>query len=146
MAAPIKLLYGFFCEHLRTEAGGQTTAIGLWGTECRLQSDPPFLLRSLSFHAYLENPDQAPLNGHATFDIPGMGISPVIPIKMEGQGGMVGNNINLAVGPILIPHSGTVKVCLHMDADPPLDQEFTLRINFMPPAPRVETEASQLKA
>ena len=26
-----EILYGFFCEHVRSEPGGKVTAIGLWG-------------------------------------------------------------------------------------------------------------------
>jgi len=129
----VRIIYGFFCEHLRQEASGQTTAIGLWGTEWRIATAGPVTAPSLSFHAFVTNPKQIPISGNATFQLPGVDQKIEIPLNIQIAEGMTGHNINLTIGNVPIAKPGQATVRLQFNCEPPIDEEFSLEIRFIPP-------------
>jgi hypothetical protein len=85
---------------------------------------------SLGFHAYLYNPDQVPLSGVAEFILPGMANTPSMPLEITPEPWTSGHNINLGIGNIPISAPGTIKLRLRLNADPPIDEEFSLDVKF----------------
>jgi hypothetical protein len=89
-----EILHGFFCESVRDEVGGRTTAIGIWGVRCRIQANPPASI-PLAFHCYIWNPDRVPLIANLRFHFPGATdpIPVMMPLTMTERS--IAHNVNL---------------------------------------------------
>lgn len=133
----MRLLYGFFCEDLRTEASGQITAVGLWGAQCNVAAFPG--LRSFAFHAFVENTDEeAPFV--ITIAVPGQPEAPPVQDVIRPTPNTVGQNFNIMIGPVPLDGPGEIRVRFQIQAREPVDTTFTLRIALGvrttdPPAP-----------
>lgn len=130
--------YAFFCEDLRAEEGGKTTAIGLWGSECLVPAFPA-VMRSLAFHAHIANPDGASVP--LLIRVDGPFVSPMRPPEARHQlpasPVKTTNNLNMVFGPVVLARPGNVTVTLRLEVDPPVEETFTLAIISRPAPPPV---------
>lgn len=133
MTSDIRVLYGFFCELLRAESSGQVTAIGLWGSECRIAASLPASLPSLSFHAFVLNPDQAPVKARLKLEIPGSPSPDPVEMDLISKQGNVGHAINFTMlnVPVLAP--AMARMTLELIAETTITKIFEMNIRSMAP-------------
>ena len=132
MATRAQIQYGVFCELIRVESTGQITAVGMWGRVIRLQGYGPAILPNLSFHAYLWNPDEETLKADASFTIPGLVQNPKFTVPVTPEKGMNGYNLNFALAGVPLTESGEITLCLEINTDPPIVENYKLDVQFMP--------------
>ncbi len=108
----VSVRYAFFCEDVRTEVGGKTMAAGLWGAAIVV---PEFaaVLRTLCFHAYVDNPTRAVTTFEMTMTGP---MEPKAEGVFKGQLpidlGKTGTNLNFIFGPVKLTGPGEIAVAL----------------------------------
>jgi len=129
-----ELVYGFFCEFVRVEASGQITPIGIWGEACKFLGKPPLVLPALSFHAFMRNPGKKPYKANLRLTIPGQAAPVDVEAPVIGSANHNSQNLvfNFAGVPIIGP--GEIVASVHIDCEPPINQEFRLKIEFQPQA------------
>lgn len=126
----ISIAYGFFCEDLRPEIGGKTTAVGLWGTGMVL-AELPGLIRSLAFHALVVHPPDFTCPYELGLSGP---FEPQITEPATGllvaEPGKASTSINLIFGPVRFSREGTVVVHVRLlpEGEPVLEQKFALTV------------------
>ena len=125
--------YGFFCEFVRPEQNGKTTAIGMWGDVCRYEGAPPAPMPNLGLHVYIANRRQIPYNVVVRLDIPGLPEPAEFRFALASSPGAVGSNLNLNIANLVFTEPGRVRAKVIIEADPPVERDFVLRVEFLPP-------------
>jgi hypothetical protein len=129
-----ELVYGFFCEFVRVEASGQITPIGIWGEACRFQTKPPLVFPALSFHAFLRNPGKKPYKAKLRLTIPGQAVPVEVEAPVIGSADHTSQNLVFNFAGVPIAGPGEIVASIHIDCEPPIEQEFRLKIEFQPQA------------
>jgi len=125
-----EIVYGLFCESLRQEVSGQTTAVGIWGETCRFAIAPPALIPTLAFHAFIRNPEHLSYNARVQINLPGNSAPVTFETPIKGDPAQDSQNINIQLASIPVPQAGDVVVRVHLDTTPPVEGEFHLHVDF----------------
>ena len=127
-----ELRYAFFCEFVRPEADGKTTAIGLWGDRCVVQSAAPALLPALGLHAFIANPDGIQCVIEIKLTLPDM--EPIIhEVDLQVVPGKTGTNVNFNLFGLPLNQPGEVVAEITIKSDPPSIRRVVLDVSFQPP-------------
>lgn len=127
----IEIALGVFCEIARLEKTGQVSAIGIWGTTCLVDATtPPVTLSSLAFLAQIANPDHHEYRATLTVSFPGVPAPVVNSIEVTGEKLKVqdAQNFILQMFTPNILEFGDIVATVHLETDPPVEQEFRLAI------------------
>jgi len=131
--APVEIAYGFFCEQLRAEEGGKTSALGMLGDVVYLQGTAPYLLPGLALHVHVKNPARTTFDVVFQIDWPGGVSTPEFRFPVEVNATSVGNNLNLNLGNVVLTQPGTISASVRLETTPPIETEFHLEIRPLPP-------------
>jgi hypothetical protein len=121
----------FFCEDIRPEEGGKISAMGLMGHQYvfNRSEEPPFL-RSLSFYAYVRNPERV---AHP-FSIAIEGAPFEKPLQVRGtlpvEADKTANHIFVSITQPRVVGAGTLTGTLTVETDPPAVGRAELDILF----------------
>ena len=133
MKAPqLELAYGFFCEFIRLEATGQITPVGIWGDTCRLSGNPPAILPTLAFHAFLRGVGKAPHKFKLKVTFPGNFNPLEVEVPLVVGDGQTTQNLNFNMAGINILGVGEIVAKVQIDTAPPIEREFRLKVEFQP--------------
>ncbi|CAN5923113.1 hypothetical protein BH11MYX4_BH11MYX4_05470 [soil metagenome] len=137
-----EVLYAFFCEDLRVEQSGQTTAVGIWGERAYVGAFPA-MLKSLAFHAYVSNHARE----HFHFVVHMRGPFDPGEIRQEGdlvmEGHHIGQNINLLLAPVVFTEPGVMSATLVIGSDPPIERTIRLEVSLRQPVANNLPEPAQ---
>jgi hypothetical protein len=131
--ASVEISYGFFCEQLRAEEGGKTSALGILSDVIYLQGTAPFLLPSLALHVHVKNPMRTAFDVVFRLDLPGGVTTPEFRFPVEVNNTSVGHNLNLNFGNIVLTQLGMISARVRLETAPPIEREFQLEIRPLPP-------------
>jgi hypothetical protein len=129
-----KIVYGLFCEFIRMEMSGQTTAIGIWGETCRVGASAPVVLPALAFHAYICNLGRVAYNAKIKVAFPGKAAPVEMTAPVSSEQIQDSQNLNVNMSPVHITEAGDVVATIELDTTPPIRREFRLHIEFQPGA------------
>ena len=129
---PPEIVHGLFCETLRQEVSGQTTAVGIWGETCRFAIAPPAVIPTLAFHAFIRNPEHLSYNAKVQINLPGNPAPVTFETPIKGDPSQDSQNINIQLAGIPVAQAGDVVVLVHLDTTPPVEREFHLHVDFQP--------------
>jgi hypothetical protein len=124
------ILCGFFCEDLRREMSGQTTAVGMWGSDCVVEV-VPCTLRSLTFVVLLANPEQVAydftvnIGGDVAADLQQTVTSR---LHVDGLQTHSSNVVGLILAPLFVTREGSIRAHLRVETTPPIEQTWSLGI------------------
>lgn len=134
-----RILYAFFCEDIRVEAGGRVSAIGLWGSGFELRSLPQ-RIRSIALHLAIANPGLQPHPFKVSISGPGIDK----PIETEGElatdADRSTNTLTWLVEGLVISQPGTFVADVEIRADQCISQRVALEV--LPPPTSMPTSTS----
>ncbi|MCK6527276.1 hypothetical protein L6R50_06825 [Myxococcota bacterium] len=126
----IAVQYAFFCEIVRPEEHGKTTAIGLWGRVCRFLGPAPGVLSSLGFHAYLAHEGASCIVGRVRISTPGVDEPQPYEFKLVPREGSAGTNLNINSFGVLVTRPGFIRAELEIDEPCKVLQATELQVTF----------------
>lgn len=122
-----KITYGIYCEHIRTEANGQTTLLGIWGEDC-IVKQLPFEPAALCIHYHISNDEAAPINGKLELILPGSSESIITPFAVPLMPDKRQHNLNFIFNGIKITEYGKVVANLTITNPDPIQSQKVLNI------------------
>jgi hypothetical protein len=125
--------FAFLCEDLRIEAGGQVTAVGIWGERIEL-SELPGLLRSFAIFLHVRNPERRPYvtrlriegpfaEGFGPIDSPGS-----LPSLDEADPTLSSVNLSIMLAPVPLARPGKIVVTFSIESEPPIEKRLELEV------------------
>jgi hypothetical protein len=132
-AQEIEAAYCLFCEFVRGEPHGKTTAIGMYGDTCRFFGQPPGMLPNLGLHVFIRNPGRRRFAGVLTVTWPGRPRRDEVRFAAAATEGSTGHGLNCNFATPQLLEEGDIVAHLLIEADPPVQHEYRLRVCFEPP-------------
>lgn len=123
-----EFIYSFFCEFIREEPGGKTTAIGIFGNRMVVSGSFPILLPGIGFHAFIKDSTQDPLKGTISIKLPGMDKHHVYPVEFKGDKTATGHNLNVQLGGVILKEPGIAEAIVHIYSSPEIHNTTTIEI------------------